>query len=193
MSGKANDPGKGVSVRVLSGAEAENEGLIEEILRLDRENMMGILGSVDLDFPEEKRCKGLGAHDKVIIAAFRSENLIGYLDYGPSWDDPEDVFIGSLQVAPPPRGGVVLGRLIAHAVVDLENREFRRIVTGAQRTNTSAITLYRRLGFSQHPRSNESFMFAAGRGLLSSPEVLRLKLRYSSSAHVQGDEASPDP
>lgn len=175
-----------MSIRILSSNEACREGLVEEILRLDRQNMLDIMDAAELEFPEEKRRKGLGESDHTIVVAFRKDELAGYVDYGRSWDDPRDVFIGSIQIRKDHRGGSVLGELLAHAARDLASRDFRRVVTTAQRTNTQAISLYVRLGFKQQERSEESVLLVAGREVLDSPTAKRLKARHMSSSESRG-------
>jgi hypothetical protein len=73
-------------------------GVVVHILRLDREHMAPILAESGQAFPEEKRRAALNATATAVVVVRRGGEFIGYVDFTPSWTDPEDLYVGSLQV-----------------------------------------------------------------------------------------------
>jgi ribosomal protein S18 acetylase RimI-like enzyme len=165
-------------VTVMSGAEADRDGVLDQIIQFDRLNMGSVLAAADVPFPEDKRRKSLGGATQTIVAVFDETALVGYLEFGPSWDDPDDLFIASVQVAPSHRKTMVLAQCVAYAAADLESRRFRRAVTSAQVTNAEAIDLYKKLGFRVVDRSDRSVTLVADRKLLEARRIRRWRERY---------------
>jgi len=94
----------------------------------------------------------------------------------PDWEDPQDLYISSVQIAPQHRCGPVFRRLLTEAIHVLTNRPFRHLKTHVQKNNQRALSLYRRLGFSVHPNptSDKSFRLSATRAILQSNIAHRL-------------------
>src|SRR5262249_34607924 len=96
-----------VEIKALKGQQLLDSALAEQIFDLDRRNMQSILVRAGLDFPEEKRRKGLEGEATFIIA-FDGEVIAGYLDYLRSWTNPDYIYIGSVQVEKQYRGSSLL-------------------------------------------------------------------------------------
>jgi acetyltransferase (GNAT) family protein len=92
-----------VELKIFKGQELLENGLAEQIAALDRTNMQSMLDAAGIEFPEEKRRKGLES-DSTFIIAFDGPNIIGYIDYLRSWNNPEYIYIGSVQVEKRYRG-----------------------------------------------------------------------------------------
>ena len=86
---------------------------------------------------------------KTILARTRngSQHIIGYIC---RWLVGDEVHILNLAVLPEQRQNGVGRALVELVLREADEREARLITLEVRRENTAAITLYRRLGFSEH-------------------------------------------
>jgi hypothetical protein len=92
-----------LEIKIFKGQELLENGLAEQIIDLDRRNMQSTLYESGIEFPEDKRRRGLES-DSTFIIAFDGPKIAGYLDYLPSWNNPEYIYIESVQVEKRYRG-----------------------------------------------------------------------------------------
>jgi len=168
-------------IRKVASSQLHARGLDDEVIAFDKVNMGPILEAKGIPFPEEKRRKGFEGEQTFHIAFDPEERIVGYLEYGPDWNDAEAIYISSLQIAPAYRNTGLFLRLLASAASDLERKPFTRIVAGVQKHNSGAIRIYRRLGFSvdEDPASGTSCRVSADRSILGTRLVGKLLSRLS--------------
>jgi ribosomal protein S18 acetylase RimI-like enzyme len=156
------------TIQTLTNQQAVEMGLVESIIVFDKQNMREIFEKAGVPFPDLKRRKGFETPGETIIARDASGELAGYLQYGPDWNDPNDLFIGSLQIVPFHRKTRLLSYLIKRAIQSLSNQSFHQIVAGVQKSNVEAIRIYEKLGFVKHPNpiSESSFRLVLDRAKL---------------------------
>lgn len=144
------------------------EKLDDAIIAFDKRNMKEILKKANIPFPEKKRRKGFKNNPTFIIAFNKRNKIIGYLEYCPSWDSKDDIYISSLQIDKSHRNGFLIGELLLEARNDLLKQEFNRIVSAVQKNNQVAVNLYRKLGFSitDDPKSEKSLFVFADKNIL---------------------------
>ena len=168
-------------IRKYTSQEIVGNDLEEAIIAFDRVNMAPLLATWGIDFPEEKRRRGLSAGHSVHIASNLKGDILGYIEYGPDWSDSQDVYISSVQVLAEFRGTSLLGHLLGAAARDLASQPFRHVKSNVQKENRGAIALYRRLGFKvdeEHPNAT-SFPVLADRTILESPLIKKLIEKYA--------------
>lgn len=165
--------------KILTGEELVSSRLAEQIVELDRRNMQPVLERAGIDFPVEKRRKGL-ASDSTFIIAFDGERLAGYLDYLRSWTNPDYIYIGSVQIETEYRGGGLLLMLLERFRTLVANEEFAGFETNVQKVNAAVVKLYRKLGFTleSNPRNDASWTARAGKELLTASPVANLIDRW---------------
>jgi len=165
------------TVRALATREVVSQGLHDAIVEFDKQNMGVILAEAGLPFPEAKRRKAFEV-DGIFIVAFTSDqHIVGYLEFCPDWECPEDdIYISSLQITLEHRKGVLLRRLISEGLKCLRKRQFRFLKTAVQKNNQPAIDMYRKLGFSfsDNPKSPKSLLLRADRTILETSFASRL-------------------
>ncbi|HSU14353.1 GNAT family N-acetyltransferase [Longimicrobium sp.] len=171
-----------MEIRTLTGREAIESGLAERILDLDRANMREVFDAAGIDFPEEKRRRGLG--ESTLIVAFDGESVAGYLGFQRSWRDPANLYIGSIQIEPRHRGGRLMLRLLDELRRRVADEDFARLETGVQKANTAAVRMYRKIGFTlePNPENEASWIATAGRDLLTRSPVIAMLDRWSRRA-----------
>ncbi len=171
------------SLRIINSEVLFREKLDDAIIAFDKRNMKEILEKANIPFPEEKRRKGFEKATFIVAFNERSE-IIGYLEYCPSWDSEDDIYISSLQIKKKHRDGVLLARLFLEAKNDLLQKKFNRIVSAVQKKNQVAINFYGKLGFNitENPKSKESFFVFTDRSILEN-DILR---RYEGRIKKQG-------
>lgn len=169
----------GYAVVMLDGAELQAGGWIPRILALDRANLADVLTAAGLDFPEDRRRAGLADPDAVAILLLRAGELAGYVHLSRDWNDPADLYVASLQLAPAYRGTTAFALLLAAAVEAAREIPFRRITANIQPANTPVLALARRLGLTLTPAADRpSVHVTAGRAWLESPALRRLARRF---------------
>jgi len=136
-----------VVLKVMDGAAAHSDGFVDAIIAFDRKNMREVLEQANLSFPEQWRRDSLNDDSTLIIAFDDADKIVGYVQYGPHWKQPRDVFVTSLQIHPDHRNTRLFARLLTAAAKNLSKRRFRQITSQVQKNNKRAIRLYRKLGF----------------------------------------------
>ncbi|HEX8830666.1 MAG TPA: GNAT family N-acetyltransferase, partial [Longimicrobium sp.] len=163
----------------LTGPELAAGGWIPRIVDLDRANLSGVLASAGIAFPEERRRAALAHPDAVAIILLRGGELAGYVHLSRDWNDPEDLYVASLQLAPPYRGTTAFALLLAAACVAIREMPFRRITSNIQPTNAPVLALARRLGLTLTPdAARPTVHVTAPREWLDSPIIRELTQRY---------------
>jgi ribosomal protein S18 acetylase RimI-like enzyme len=153
--------------------------LAQQIIDLDRRNMQLILDQAGLEFPEEKRRRGLES-DATFIIAFDNEMIAGYLDYLRSWNNADYIYIGSVQVEKRYRGTGLLLMLLDELRNLLAAEDFAGLETNVQKVNVTAARLYQKIGFTleNNPRNNASWVARAGKEVLTRSPVVTLLDRW---------------
>ena len=164
-----------MELKVLGGRELIDSGLAEEIIEFDRKNMRRVLEAAGLEFPEEKRRRGLQSGPTFIVA-FEGRTVVGYLEYLRSWNDPNYIYVGSVQIEEGRRGGALLLRLFDEFRTLVAGEEFLGFETNVQKANAAAARLYQKLGFrlEENPRNAASWTARAGREILTDSPAARL-------------------
>jgi ribosomal protein S18 acetylase RimI-like enzyme len=168
-----------VELKIFKGQQLLENGLAEQIVALDRKNMQTTLDEAGNEFPEDKRRKGLES-DSTFIIAFDEAKIIGYLDYLPSWNNPEYIYIGSVQVEKRYRGTGLLLMLLDRFRTLVAAQDFAGFETNVQKANRPAVKLYQKLGFTleENPRNAASWTARAGKELLTGSPVIALIERW---------------
>jgi hypothetical protein len=105
-----------IIIRKIGSRQLHACGLDDQVIEFDRENMGPILALRGIPFPEEKRRKGFSSEGTFHLAIDQNENIVGYLEYCPDWNDAAAIFICSLQIVPPYRNTRLFLRLLASAI-----------------------------------------------------------------------------
>lgn len=172
-----------MEIKIFKGQQLLENGLAEQILALDRKNMQATLDEAGIEFPEEKRRKGFES-DSTFIIAFTGPNIIGYLDYLRSWNNPDYIYIGSVQLEKSYRGTGLMLLLLDRFRTLVAGQDFAGFETNVQKTNTAAVKLYQKIGFrlEDNPRNAGSWIARAGRELLTDSPVVVLIDRWQRRA-----------
>ena len=168
-----------MELRILKGRQLLDTALAQQIIELDRRNMQSTLDQAGIEFPEEKRRKGLES-DATFIIAFDNETIAGYLDYLRSWTNPDYIYIGSVQIAKRYRGTGLLLTLLDQLRNSLASEEFVGLETNVQKVNVAAARLYRKIGFrlENNPRNDASWVARPGKEVLTESPVVTLIDRW---------------
>ena len=137
------------------------------------------LEEAGVEFPEEKRRRGLES-DPTFVVAMDGAEIAGYVEYLRSWNDPRYIYVGSLQIDERHRHSTLILRLLDEFRTLVAAEEFLGFETSVQRANARAVGLYRRLGFrlEPNPRNELSWLAKAGRELLTESPVVPLLDRW---------------
>ena len=164
-----------MELKVFKGREAIESGLGERIIAFDRENMRPVFEKAGIEFPEEKRRRGL-LSDPTFVVAFDGGEIAGYVEYLRSWNDPDYIYVGSIQIAPPYRNTRLILRLLGEFRTRVAAEDFRGFETSVQKANTHAVKMYRKIGFEleDNPANEASFVARAGRDLLETSPIIPL-------------------
>jgi ribosomal protein S18 acetylase RimI-like enzyme len=168
-----------MELRILTGRQVLESGLAERIIEFDRRNMRPVLAAAGLDFPEEKRRKGLQSNPTFIIA-FDGQAVAGYLEYLRSWRDPNYIYVGAIQIAEKYRNTRLILMLLDRFRTLVAAEDFVGFETNVQKVNVRAVKLYRKIGFKLEPNPDNaaSWTARAGRELLTDSPVIPLLERW---------------
>ncbi len=166
-------------VRVYRGREVFDAGLAERVVEFDRRNMRRVWERAGMEYPEENRRKGLESGPTFVIA-FDGGEIAGYVEYLRSWNDPRNIYVGSLQIDERHRHSTLILRLLDEFRALVAEEDFLGFETSVQKANTEAVGLYRTLGFKlePNPRNELSWLAKAGRELLTDSPVVPLLDRW---------------
>ena len=164
-----------MELKVISGREVLDSGLAEEIIEFDKRNMRPVFEKAGVEFPEEKRRQGLQS-DPTFIIAFDGRAVAGYLEYLRSWNDPNYIYVGSVQIGERYRNSRLILRLFDEFRGLVAGEDFLGFETSVQKANTAAVKMYQKIGFKleQNPRNEASWVARAGRELLADSPVIPL-------------------
>ena len=164
-----------MELKVFRGKQVPDSGLAERIIEFDKKNMQPVFEKAGLEFPEEKRRRGLHS-DPTFIIAFDGESIAGYIEYLRSWNDPAYIYIGSIQIESSHRNTRLILMLFDKFRDLVSTEDFRGFETNVQKANTVAVQMYRKLGFSleENPRNAASWVARAGKELLTESPIITL-------------------
>ena len=168
-----------MELRVFRGEQSIDSGLAERIVEFDRENMRPVLEKAGLEFPEENRRKGLESNPTFIIA-FDGRAIAGYIEYLRSWNDPNYIYIGSVQIEKRYRNSRLILLLFDEFRSLVAGEDFLGFETSVQKVNTAAVRMYRKIGFKleANPNNDASWVARAGKELLKDSPVVKLIDRW---------------
>lgn len=166
-------------VRILRGQEVFDAGLVERIVEFDKRNLRHVWERAGMEYPEENRRRGLASGPTFVIA-FDGQGIAGYVEYLRSWNDPRYIYVGSLQIDERHRHSTLILRLLDEFRTLVAGADFRGFEASVQKENTTAVELYRRLGFrlEPNPRNEHSWLAKAGRELLENSPAVPLLDRW---------------
>lgn len=164
-----------MELKVFKGQELISSGLAERIIEFDKRNMKPVLERAGIEFPEEKRRKGLQSNPTFIVA-FERDSIAGYIEYLRSWNDPNYIYVGSIQIDEAHRNGSLILRLLDAFRSAVAEEDFVGFETNVQKANSPAVKMYRKIGFKleENPRNEASWLGRAGRELLRDSPVIPL-------------------
>ena len=176
-----------MELKILTGRQLIASGLAEEIIELDRRNMRPVFEKTGIDFPEEKRRRGL-LSDPTFVIAFDGRTVAGYIEYLRSWNDPRYIYVGSVQIEKRFRGGSLILMLFDEFRTLVAAEDFLGFETGVQKANTAAVRMYRKIGFrlEENPDNAASWVAKAGRELLTDSPVAALLDRWREKRARRG-------
>jgi ribosomal protein S18 acetylase RimI-like enzyme len=152
--------------------------LVEQVLRLDRTNMAPVFAALGREFPEALVRKGLLGPTTEVIAAFDGDALAGYVEFCRDWNDADDLYLVSIQIAREHQGGVLFRQLVRELMRVLSTSTFRRLTSNVQSTNPKMVRIFRKLGFELTPSKSSAGSFdatATAEQLASRQRLLRIR------------------
>ncbi len=169
-----------LTIKKIIGREVFEDGLDNQIVELDRQNMSGILTDAAVTFPEEMRRKGF-ENNPVIFIALIDDELVGYLQYARSWDNERDIYLSSIQILPDHRNGSVLTAILKVTRQALMQEKFDHLVSEVLKNNVSAVRLYKKLGFTltSHPHKRKYYSVTGTRGILENSPAIETINRHN--------------
>jgi ribosomal protein S18 acetylase RimI-like enzyme len=176
-----------MELKIFTGREVIDSGLGERIIEFDKRNMKGVWEREGMEFPEEKRRKGLQS-DPVFIVAFEGEAIAGYVEYLRSWNDPRYIYVGSIQIGERYRNTRLILRLLDEFSALVAKEDFVGFETSVQKTNRPAVRMYRKIGFKleENPRNSASWVGRAGKEILTDSPVIRLIEKWRAGGGRRG-------
>lgn len=164
-----------MELKIVRGQQVIDSGLVEEIIQFDKLNMKPVLEKARSVFPEEKRRQGLQSNPTFIIA-LDGRAIAGYLEYLRSWNDPNYIYVGSVQIGEKYRNTGLILRLLDAFRTLVSREEFLGFETNVQKANTLAVKMYRKIGFKleENPNNDASWVARAERGILEDSPIVSL-------------------
>ena len=177
-----------VELKIFTGPELLASGLADEIIEFDRSNMRPIFEKSGIEFPEEKRRKGL--EGTKLIVAFDGPAIAGYLQYQRSWNDANYIYLSSVQIKERYRGGRLLLMLFDEFRVQVAGENFAGFETNVQKANGPAVRMYRKIGFrlEENPRNEASWLAKAGKEILTDSSIAKLIDQWRERHARRGNE-----
>ena len=174
--------------------ESIDDGLAQRIIELDRQNMRTTLEQAGLDFPEENRRKGF-QRNPTLIVAFEGDDIVGYVEYVRSWNDPRYIYLSSLQILPKHRHTKLILQLMDKLIDALRGEDFMGFETNVQKVNTSVVELCRKAGFqlTPNPRNEASWLATAGPELLQQSPLITLINKWKRKTDEHGSSLARKP
>lgn len=162
-------------IEVLNGKQVLASGLVERIIAFDKLNMRSVFEQAGIPFPEENRRTGLHS-DPTFIFAFEGDAIAGYIEYLRSWNDPDYLYVGSIQIAKQHRNTRLILRLLHEFRETVSGEDFVGFETNVQKTNAFAVKMYRKIGFTleENPNNQASWLARADRDLLETSPIVPL-------------------
>lgn len=135
--------------------------------------MQSTLDQAGIAFPEENRRKSFQSNPTLIVA-FDDDEIAGYVEYLRSWNDRRYIYISSFQIRKSHRRTKLILELIDKFVETISGEDFLGFETNVQKVNTTAVEMYRKLGFQlkENPRNEASWIVTAGSELLSQSPII---------------------
>jgi Acetyltransferases len=164
-----------LELKIFNGRQLQASGLAEDVIAFDRSNMQPILEKAGIEFPDEKRRKGLEG-DPTLIIAFVGTAIVGYLQYQRSWHNPDYIYVGSVQIKQSYRGSRLILMLFDEFRSQVAGEDFLGFETNVQKANTAAVRMYRKIGFTleENPRNDASWLARAGKEILTASPIVKL-------------------
>lgn len=175
-----------MELKIVKGSEAIASGLSEQIVEFDRRNMKLILEQAGLEFPAERRRRGLESNPTFIIA-FDGEAMAGYLEYLRSWNNPAYIYVGSIQIAEAYRRTRLILELFERFRSLMAGEDFVGFETSVQKVNRQAVRMYQKIGFKleKHPRHDASWVARAPKDLLETSPIIPLLDKWRARHNSQ--------
>lgn len=165
-------------IKRLSGTEVHNDkSLLQAVLRLDEVNMTSIMEDCGYtEFPWDKRILGLNRDATQFFACFKDEELVGYLEVGPDWNDSDVLYLSSIQISPRYLNTGVFKALIHSTISTLKEQQVDELTSNVQVSNHKMINIFKKLGFEVFERDSGHTLNVRGNfdKITSSPLVSRL-------------------
>lgn len=172
-------------IEILNGKQVFEFGLAERIIEFDKLNMQHVFEMAGLAFPEEKRRKGLQSNPTFIIA-FEGDSIAGYIEFLRSWNDPNYIYVGSIQIAEKYRNTRLILRLLDEFRTAVSGEIFAGFETSVQKTNSLAVKMYRKIGFTleENPNNEASWLARAGKDLLETSAIVPLIIKWREKSGI---------
>ncbi len=139
--------------------------LMEAILKLDLENMAPVFSLLGKSVPIERRKQAFDHAGTILYAEDAAGRLAGYLEYGPGWDNPEEVYLSSIQISPEHRNSILLLLLIRRFMKEDRLFHGQVIRTHVQKSNSGAMRIFKRFGFKIDELSEKDGTYSASMNL----------------------------
>ncbi len=133
----------------------------DKILRLDKENMGKLFQDAGIElFSDEWRRDTFNLNNYFIILSEDKENIIGYIEYG-FINQNTSVFIYSFQISTKYRKKfMIIGRLFYEIFIQIKEYDISNLVCYVFITNTYAIQIYEKLGFTVKSLDGGQYLLA---------------------------------
>lgn len=176
-----------MELRIIKGQQLFDSGIAERVIEFDKKNMKPVLEKAGIEFPEEKRRKGLRS-SPIFIIAFDAEEIVGYLEYLRSWNDPNYIYVGSIQIAEKNRNTRLILELIDKFRGLVSAEDFIGFETNVQKANLRAVKMYQKIGFKleDNPRNEASWVARADRRILQDSPIIALIDKWRKRVYGNG-------
>lgn len=135
-----------------------DENLLQDIIELERENMVPILKASGLEFQPDKLLENL-RKDQKCITIYRCDSLVGLLRY--SVDKSSDATVWSIQIKNPEKNRIVLHSITKKTIGEFVKEGVKSIITVVQKGNKPSLEMHKRLGFEVEKEFEKAIRFRA--------------------------------